>query len=177
MTPLVVAQIIFRRDHRTLHMQVTGENHEPRIIPQRTQHQDGSHRRRPSLCRRGAEPGVGECAQTGVDPEQTDAAYDSDDQRAPAQAFIEKGEMEQKEQDPDAGDLARAEREQTGQGGESVERSLRDKPSRFTRADKQKPAGAGEEKGEAVRAAGDVINRGAVHRMNDPEESDEKGAK
>ena len=65
-------------------------------------------------------------------------------------------------------DFARAERKQTGQGGESVERSLRGKPSRFTRADKQEPASAGEEKGEAVRAAGDVINRGAVHRMHDP---------
>ena len=85
--------------------------------------------------------------------------------------------MEQKEQNPDAGDLARAERKQTGQGGKSVERSLGGKPSRFARADIQEPAGAGEEEGKAVRAAGDIINRGAVHRMHDPEERDEKGAK
>ena len=59
----------------------------------------------------------------------------------------------------------------------SVERSSRGKPSRFARADKQEPTSAGEEKGKAIRAAGDVINRCAVHRVHDPEERDEKGAK
>jgi hypothetical protein len=90
--------------------------------------------------------------------------------------FFEKEDVQKKEREPDAGNFAGTERQQTADCSKPIAAHTRVAcPDLASKKDQQPPA-ASKDKSQTVGAAGDIIDGSAMHRMNDPEKRNEKGS-
>jgi hypothetical protein len=88
--------------------------------------------------------------------------------------FFEKEDVQKKKGEPDACDFAGTERKQTARCREDVTGQAEVSRLDFAREKDQQPSAASKDESQTVGPAGNVIDRSAMHRMNDPEKRDEK---
>src|SRR4051812_23747562 len=81
---------------------------------------------------------------------------------------VENEEVHDKEEMPDTGALTRTETEKRRSKSRCVKSDSRRAVYHFLSFQEKQPASRAKEEGEAVGPSGDVIDRGAVHRMHDP---------
>src|ERR1700736_2417467 len=156
-------------------MESGGQDQEPAIIAERTSHQSGANRNTVDVIAQcGNRARFGQMPASDINGAERSAPANGADTKPKGGGFVEENQMRRKQSEPDTRDLPRTEREKTGESREKVEGVTNKALGSLTGPQKEEPAGAGESKGKTIGATRDVIDRGAVDRMHDPDERDEK---
>src|SRR5438874_2404532 len=107
-TPALARPVIIRLENCAFHVQVCRENHQAPVIAKRPKHECGTDRCAPVFTPAFFDALAGKLVTAGVDSENTDGANHGHDFRFVANAVREGERVNEKQQNPDTGDLPRA---------------------------------------------------------------------